>query len=90
MTVLLALVLTLGCALLLYLCSTQQRLLSKPWPRQGRALAVLPGAGGLAAWIDAAGTGAGVAAALTTLMLGCVLLPYAAWWRSARDGDKSP
>ncbi|TBR39696.1 MULTISPECIES: hypothetical protein [Dyella] len=89
MMVLIALVLGFGCTALWYLCSTQQRLrsnaLSAPW----RVLAWLLAVGSLAAWIEAAGTGAGIAAALTTWMLGCVVLPYMAWWRQVK-AEQSP
>lgn len=35
----------------------------------------------LAAWIVAEGTGVGITATLSTLMLVWVLLPYLSWWR---------
>ncbi|SFS19336.1 hypothetical protein SAMN05216570_3988 [Dyella sp. OK004] len=77
-----ALLATLFCiagTLLLYLASPQQRLRTTPLPAYARWSAVTCVAGGLAAWIDAAGVGPGIMAALTTLMIGCVVLPYLAW-----------
>ena len=35
----------------------------------------------MAAWITADGVGVGITAALSTLMLAWVVLPYLSWWR---------
>lgn len=90
MMLMLALVLSLGCVLPWYLCSTQQRWLAQPLAKRWRVLAWVLALGGLVAWINAAGTGAGVAACLTTVMLGCVTLPYLVWWRVTASAKVSP
>jgi len=76
---LLALLLCLACSLLLYLASPQQRLRATSLPSRAHGSAAACAVGGLFAWIDAAGVGAGIGATLITLMLGCVMLPYLAW-----------
>jgi hypothetical protein len=75
-----ALLLCLASALLLYLASPRQRLRARPWPAWTRMAALLASAGGVAAWVAVLGPGAGGFAALTTLMLGWVGLPYLAWY----------
>ena len=73
---------TLAGAWLVYLASPRQRLLQLV-----QRTLVMRLAGGLlialgaAIWLLAIGTGAGIAAALTALMLAWVALPYLAWWR---------
>ncbi len=75
-----ALPLCLASALLVYLASPKQRLRASPLPAWTRAMASLAGAAGIAAWVAVLGPGAGGFAALTTLMLGWVSLPYLAWY----------
>ena len=78
-----------ACALLLclvggtgiYLVSRQQQWLAEPLPRMARWISWLLVALGVAAWIVADGTGVGITAALSSLMLVWVLLPYLSWWR---------
>lgn len=79
------------CALLLciaggtaiYLASRQQTWLARSWPATARWVGALLCLGGLAAWIVADGGGVGTVAALSSLMLTWVSLPYLAWWRRA-------
>jgi hypothetical protein len=80
---LLALWLTLSGATLIYLASAQQRLRPRPLPALTRLVAWPLAAGGLACWWYDAGMGPGMTAALTTLMLTWIALPYLAWWRTA-------
>ena len=78
-----------ACALLLclvggtsiYLSSQQQQWRAKPLPRLARWMGWLLVALGTGAWIVADGTGVGITASLSTLMLVWVLLPYLSWWR---------
>jgi hypothetical protein len=79
-----ALLLVVAGAVLIYLASARQGLLSRPLPGGMRVAAVILLAAGVAAWIAAAGIGAGIAAALTCWMLAWVALPYLAWWRGAK------
>lgn len=79
-----ALLLSIAGAVLAYLASARQSLLVRPLPAAMRGVAAVLLVLGAAAWIKAAGTGAGISAALTCWMLGWVLLPYLAWWRSAK------
>ncbi|WP_139350700.1 hypothetical protein [Rhodanobacter sp. C01] len=83
MTILCALLLSMAGASLIYLASTQQKLLSAPLHASARLAAAVAMTGGGVAWHVAAGTGAGIAATLTTWMLTWVVLPYLAWWRGA-------
>ncbi|MHA6203667.1 hypothetical protein ACXU4B_04480 [Dyella soli] len=82
-----ALLLTLAGAALVYLANGQQRLLSTTLRAPARLAGWLLILAGLACWLSAAGTGPGIAAALSTLMLAWVLLPYLAWWRTAVLAD---
>jgi hypothetical protein len=82
MTTLGALLSTLAGAWLLYavsprrlLLQSRQRVLVTRWT--GATLI----AAGTLLWLSVAGTGAGIAATLTELMLVWVALPYIAWWR---------
>lgn len=75
-----ALLLCFASALLLYLASPQQRLRKSPLPAWTRLAALAFAASGAGAWIGLLGVGAGLFTALTTLMLGWVGLPYAAWY----------
>jgi len=78
-----------ACALLLclaggtsiYLASPQQQWRAQPWPPIARWAGWLLVGMSLAAWIVAEGTGVGITATLSTLMLVWVLLPYLSWWR---------
>ncbi|WP_267220967.1 hypothetical protein [Dyella silvae] len=81
MIVVIALSLIFTGALLVYLASEQQRLRKRSLSTTGRRLGGLLLVAGIACWMQEAGTGAGIAAALTTLMLVWVTLPYLAWWR---------
>nr|WP_199044033.1 hypothetical protein [Dyella sp. ASV24] len=83
MITLLALLLTLSGAALIYLASAQQQLRASSLPAAARLTGWLLVAGGTACWWYEAGMGAGITAALTMLMLCWVALPYAAWWRTA-------
>ena len=83
MTLLLALAapaLCLAAAALVYLASPQQQLRADRLPAIARAIAVPCAAAGIASWCAAIGWGAGIAAAMTAIMLAWVALPYFAWW----------
>jgi len=80
-----ALLLCFASALLLYLASPQQRLRKSPLPAWMRWVALAFAASGAGAWIDLLGVGAGLFTALTTLMLGWVGLPYAAWYAGREE-----
>jgi hypothetical protein len=79
-----ALLLSFAGAALVYLASAQQGLLARPLPGNMRVPATILLGAGVAAWIAAAGPGAGIAAALTCWMLAWVALPYLAWRRGAK------
>jgi hypothetical protein len=80
-----------ACALLLclaggtsiYLASSQQQWRAKPWPPIACWTGWLLVGMSLTAWIIAEGTGVGIIATLSMLMLVWVLLPYLSWWRRA-------
>lgn len=85
-----ALLLTLSGAVLVYLASAKQRLRASSLPASARFAGWLLMALGTAGWWYDAGVGPGITAALTTLMLTWVLLPYLAWWRtSAMEAGES-
>jgi hypothetical protein len=68
-------------AVLVYLSHERQRLLRDslpPFVRMAGTMAIFIS---LWVWSAASGAAAGLAGALTTLMLAWVVLPYAAWWR---------
>lgn len=90
MTLLCALLLTLAGAALIYLASARQRLRSTSLPFSARMAGWLLVLAGTTVWLSAAGVGAGVAGALTTLMLAWVSLPYLAWWRVAHASAGKP
>jgi hypothetical protein len=77
------------CALLLgflgaaaiYLSHPQQRLLPRPLPFGYRMVGTIAILASMWCWCVASGVAAGIAGALTTLMLAWVTLPYVAWWR---------
>lgn len=79
---LLALLLTLSGAVLVYLASTKQRLRTASLPARARTAGWVFLAAGTACWWRDAGMGPGITAALTTVMLAWVALPYLAWWRT--------
>ena len=83
-----ALLLSMAGATLIYLASSQQKLLPVSLRAGSRMAALTAIVGGMAAWIAATGIGAGIAATLTTWMLTWVTLPYLAWWRGARAGTR--
>lgn len=83
MITLCALLLTLSGATLVYLASEQQRLLASTLPGGAKAAGCLLVVAGTASWWHAAGMGPGIAAALTTVMLTWVALPYVSWWRAS-------
>lgn len=89
MITLCALLLSMAGATLTYLASTQQKLLSAPLHPHTRLVAIAMAAGGLAAWLEAIGTGAGIAATLTTWMLTWVALPYLAWRCGASEPTRA-
>lgn len=64
---------------LAYLCSRNQRLLSRPLARGGRMAAWIFAVMALAAWIAAESSLPGIFAALTALMFGAVAWPYVTW-----------
>lgn len=68
-------------AVLVYLSHQRQRLLRGPLPMGAGIVGTVVIFIGLGVWCAASGIAAGLAGALTTLMLAWVLLPYAAWWR---------
>lgn len=76
-----ALLLNLAGAVLVYLASGQQQLLKSQLHITARLAGWLLIFAGTACWMIVAGTGAGISAALTSLMLAWVMLPYLAWWR---------
>lgn len=83
-----ALLLCFASASLLYLASPHQRLRPAPLPAWARLAALAFGASGAGAWVDLLGPGAGLFATLTTLMLGWVGLPYAAWYAGKEYATK--
>jgi hypothetical protein len=85
-----ALLLMFAGAPLVYLASEQQRLRKLSLPTIARRIGLLLLAAGTACWMYEAGTGAGIAAALTTLMLIWVALPYLAWWRGTGAQSTEP
>lgn len=76
-----ALLLNLAGAALVYLASARQALLVKTLSTPARALGWLCIVAGVICWLSSEGVGPGIAAAMTTLMLAWVMLPYLAWWR---------
>jgi hypothetical protein len=78
-----ALLLSMAGAALVYLASTQQKLLRVPLHAGSRIAALAAIAGGAAACFAVAGIGAGIATTLITWMLTWVALPYLSWWRGA-------
>lgn len=91
MITLCALLLTLSGATLVYLASEQQRLLASTLHRGAKVAGCLLVIAGTACWWHAAGMGPGITAALTTVMLAWVALPYVSWWRAsvAATADES-
>jgi hypothetical protein len=69
-------------AVLLYLSHEQQRLLRMSLPFGARVAGTALVFASVWIWWVASGVAAGIAGALTTLMLAWVALPYVAWWRS--------
>jgi uncharacterized membrane protein len=65
---------------LVYLSSRNQRLLQTPLGRPAKVAAWALGIAALAAWIASETPLPGIFAALTALMFGAVLLPYATWF----------
>lgn len=76
-----ALLAILSGALLVYLASSQQRLRASSLPTAATLAGWLLVTLGTVGWCCKEGLGVGISAALTTLMLCWVLLPYLAWWR---------
>jgi hypothetical protein len=76
-----ALLLNLAGAVLIYLASARQMLRARTLPTPAKVFGWLCVMAGTACWLHNDGLGAGIAAAMTTLMLAWVLLPYLAWWR---------
>jgi hypothetical protein len=68
-------------AVLVYLSHERQCLLRLALPFSARLAGTLAILASLWTWWTASGVAAGLAGALTTLMLTWVLLPYIAWWR---------
>ena len=85
MITLCALLLSMAGATLVYLASSQQKLLPAPLRAGFRLAALAALAGGVATWVAATGVGAGIATTLTTWMLTWVALPYLSWWRGAPE-----
>ena len=86
-----ALLLNLAGAALVYLASGQQKLLKTRLRVTARLTGWVLIMAGTVCWLIVAGTGAGISAALTTLMLAWVILPYLAWWRGPdATGTNSP
>jgi hypothetical protein len=71
-------------AVLLYLSHEQQRLRRRSLPFGARVAGTVLVFASVWIWWVASGVAAGIAGALTTLMLAWVALPYVAWWRSQR------
>lgn len=88
MIVFYALLPTLAGAVLVYLTSGHQRLRRAPLPMAARIAGWLLMLAGTLAWLADAGLGAGVAGALTAVMLAWVLLPYLAWWRHDAGAER--
>ncbi|WP_109124418.1 hypothetical protein [Dyella sp. C11] len=85
MIILIALLLTLAGAVLVYLASAQQRLRVRALPSSAKWAGAALVAAGTACWWYDAGVGPGITAALTMLMLTWVTLPYLSWWRTASE-----
>lgn len=90
MILVLALLLTLIGAVLVYLASAQQRLRESRLPASAKLGGWVLFVGGTACWWHDAGMGPGITAALTLLMLTWVALPYLAWWRTSVRGTSEP
>lgn len=88
MIVFYALLPPLAGAVLVYLASGHQRLRRAPLPMAARIAGWLLMLAGTLAWLADAGLGAGVAGALTAVMLAWVLLPYLAWWRHDAGAER--
>ncbi len=73
-------------AVLVYLTHGQQQWLHVTAPFAVRIAGFISIAAGTAMWCVVSGVGAGIATALSSLMLTWVALPYLAWWsgRSAK------
>jgi hypothetical protein len=67
-------------AVLVYLSHERQRLLHRTLPSGARLAGTAAIFASVWFWSVASGPAAGVAGALTTLMLSWVALPYLAWW----------
>jgi hypothetical protein len=63
-----------------YLSAPQQRVRVVPLGRRGRYAGSVLAVAAFALWIVSLDTMAGVFSALTAIMSGAVLLPYAVWW----------
>lgn len=85
-----ALLLTFAGAALVYLASARQGLRATPLSKSARVMGWLLILAGTSAWLHAAGVGAGIAGALTAVMLTWVTLPYVAWWRTTRVPAGNP
>jgi uncharacterized membrane protein YfbV (UPF0208 family) len=68
-------------AVLVYLSHKKQRLLRAALPFGSRLAGTVTIFASVWIWWAASGAAAGVAGALTALMLSWVALPYLAWWR---------
>ncbi|HEX7338371.1 MAG TPA: hypothetical protein VF271_00385 [Rhodanobacteraceae bacterium] len=79
-----ALLASTAAATVFYLTMARQNCCRKTWPRVWRWFALALAIGGLILWVDSAGTGAGISAALAATMLAWTLLPYLGWWWRAR------
>lgn len=90
MTALSALLLIMAGATLIYLASARQGLRPQALPAAARVIGWAVVVAGTALWLHADGAGAGITAALSTLMCTWVLLPYAAWWRATRKETPAP
>jgi drug/metabolite transporter (DMT)-like permease len=71
-------------ALLVYLSSPKQNWQARPFVTAARVAGAVALLGAVLLWCRALGVGAGIAAALTTIMFAWVLAPYAGWWFAAR------
>lgn len=84
MTIACACLLTAFGAATIYLSHPQQGLLRTAMPGATRAIGTMAIIAGTWLWCVASGLAAGVAGALTNLMLVWVLLPYLTWWRGRK------
>jgi hypothetical protein len=93
MVIVCAFLLSFSGAVVVYLSHERQRLLRAALPFGARIAGTVAIFASIWIWWAASGMAAGIAGALTTLMLAWVAMPYLAWWRGkhvivARAGQR--